>query len=83
MIPQASLTKIKSHVPNKPRVRRPLEDRGESAKRQTENDQVKTGREKTAWERRSRKRRPETAPNHQRGRDNRETQRETARGKRA
>lgn len=64
--PSGLLTKIKSHVPNKPKVRRQLDDQGQPERRQV--DMVReTKAEKRQGERHSGKRQPETARNNQRG----------------
>lgn len=58
--PSGLLTKIKSHIPNKPRVKRQLEGQPQSEKRQVEMVREKTGREKMEGKRRYRKRQQET-----------------------
>lgn len=63
IIPQSLLTKIKYQVPNKPRVRRRLENQGQSHGK----SQVKTGREQTEvgetqeGDSQGRRKQPETA----------------------
>lgn len=70
------LTKIKSHVPNKPRVRRQLEDQGQSERRQVDMAREKQAEKRHSGRQSGTVRTPE-GPRQEERRSDRDSQRHT------